>query len=435
MPISRPLITIEHLRSRLPGVALCIALSGCGDVPEQDTASAESPLVQASIPAPVITLGEVPGMALALVDERGLLWARGYGNADVDTHRSVGPDTAFWLASVTKTVTGTAIAHAMARGALSLDTDVSALLKRRAGLDIAVPDGAPITLRQLVTHTSAVRDSEQYVCSYYVGDARGGHQSLFNLRGEELEPDLFGAGFRCDEHAPVSLAGYLRDYLTVDGAHYTPDNFGPVTSGLDAVYSNVGAGLAGYALQLATGLTLSEYAQKYLFKPLRMRNTSFQLSDLGHNAVATPYAWDATAGKLVALPQYSLSTWPDGALRATAHDMARFLTMVMRGGELDGVRVMSADSVKGMITPLIGDESQGTGVFWDRFEIDFGRQLVGHSGGDPGATTFIGIDLDAGVGIVMLANTDGAKVSEVFTPSVLEDLFVYGERLHAARAH
>jgi CubicO group peptidase (beta-lactamase class C family) len=371
----------------------------------------------------------LPGAALALVDDRGVLWAGGVGYADLQTRRRVSADTPFWLASVSKTVTGAALVLAEERGLLSLDSDVRSLVARRAALDIATPAQGPITLRQLVSHTSAIRDSAFYACSYYVGSARGKHVTLVDALGPMLPPDLLPPDLHCDNDVAVDLGGFLRAYLARDGAYYTPDNFG---SDGGFSYSNVGAALAGYALELQTGVSLADYARANLFAPLGMYNTSWRQGGSTLPEVATPYAWDDAQQQQIALPLYSLATWPDGALRSSARDMGRFLAMVMRGGELDGRRVLRAASVARMLTPISDNPEGHTAAFWQESEFE-GDTLIGHDGSDPGATTLMWYQKQAKLGFVLLFNADSTQVAETVDPTLARDLFAAAARLHARR--
>lgn len=373
-----------------------------------------------------------PGFAVALVDEHGVLWSKGYGVANLRNRTPVTADTSFWLASVSKAVMGIAIAHAQERGLLSLDTEVRRLVATRAHFRIASPSDAALPLRELVTHTSPVRDSKFYACSYYFGPERGGQTSLFNafrsVASDFSDPAL--ADLTCDEHTPASLSGFLRSYLDRRGSYYSPDNFG--STGPNPVYSNVGAALAGYAFELATGRSLADYAKTNLFRPLGMIHTSWELDDLAAAEIASPYVWDEAHSRYVELPLYSLSTWPDGGLRSSARDLGRLLATIINAGSLNGTRILQPKSVEQMLTPVVSEDGVGFGIFWATFSGDSGQTLIGHDGGDPGAATQMYFDPVARVGVVLLTNTDDTRLSGAL-PDVLGELFESARRLHAAR--
>jgi len=380
-----------------------------------------------------MTFGDIPGVAIALVDEHGILLERGYGLADLQAVTPVTPDTSFWLASITKTITATALAQAMEAGKLTLNTDVKALLKRHAGFEIAVPAEVPITLRSLVTHTSPISDTAYYACSYFVRGKSGAHRSLLEDYGTVVAPDLVEAGLVCDDGAPVDLGSFLHSYLATDGIYYDPKNVVERTQPPpdNYEYSNVGAALAGYTLELAGVGPLAEVAAKRIFRPLCMRDTSFELAALDVSKLATPYAWQAEQQKYVPLPEYSLSTYPDGALRSSAHDLGRFLAMIMAQGCLDGQRILQPATVQTMLEPIVRNVADGNiGIFWDTVTSRTGRTLIGHTGGDPGAATAMFFDPKAKVGYVFLSNTDEERLAEVIDADLGEQLLVAAEQRH-----
>ena len=416
-------------------LAMAGALGCASSAPESaDESAAEVQAELETRPAFVSLLEtQVPGFSVALVDERGVLWSKGYGLASLRTKARVTADTAFWLASVSKAVMGTALAHAEERGLLSLDTDVRKLVAARGRFRLALPDDSPLPLEQLVTHTSPVRDSKYYACSYYVGAEHGKRTSLFNAFhhvGTDFTDPLLD-DLVCDEQSPASLGGFLRSYLDRRGEYYSSDNFGPAAV---PVYSNVGAGLAGYALELASGRSLAEYAKAQLFRPLGMDHTSWELDDFSRLQVATPYVWDPPQSDYVEFPLYSLSTWPDGGLRSSARELGRFLATIINLGTLEGTRILKTQSVERMLTPRVIDEEEGVGygTFWATF-MGEGGNLIGHTGGDPGAASLMLFDPEQRVGVVLLTNTDFERLIEPLQSGLLGELFDAARRLHAQR--
>jgi CubicO group peptidase (beta-lactamase class C family) len=337
-----------------------------------------------------------PGMALATFDASGVTWATGLGFADSALTRPVTSDTSFWLASVTKPFTGLALLRAIEETDLNLETDVASLLEANAAFTLATTE--PVTVRDLVTHHSSIRDSSAYLCSYYVGTAEE-HQSLANL----LE---LGAG--CDEYQPVALDEYLRSYLSADGGYYQASHFADDAGGF--AYSNVGAALAGYAVELATEKSLAAYAREEIFEPLGLEHTSYDIADLDIAEVATPTRWDAEQQVNVDYPLYNLSTSPEGGLRSSVADLSKLSAALLAGGTLGETQVLTSESVTTAFSSLESADVGDVGVFWlvgndTSYAADGStRRLAGENGGDPGAATMVVLDLDNDFGIVILAN-------------------------------
>ena len=386
--------------------------------------------------ASYVDSGQMPGVAIALVDESGVLWSQGYGHANLARHTKVTADTSFWLASVTKTVTALALMHAEEHGALSLDTDVRALVASRAGFSLGSEAHLPILLRDLVTHTSPIRDGVHYACSYHVAAPQGPKQSLARLHawyfaGLSGLPESFAKQL-CRDDVPGDLGGFLRSYLSPRGPYFDPEHIAHDAPGAH-VYSNVGAALAGYALELATGSSLADYAREHIFAPLRMHHTSWTLDALARveargsacerrTDIATPYGWDAKRAVHVPLPFYDLATSPDGGLRTSANDLGRLLSLVIRGGELDGVRVLQRETVGRMLAPMVRGPAGETGVFWVTRTDQHGATQIGHSGSDPGANTLMQFDPRARVGFVLLSNADSTALTELSASELATEL-------------
>ena len=115
------------------------------------------------------------------------------------------------------------------------------------------------------------------------------------------------------------------------------------------------------------------------------------------------------AGRCVAIGQYGYPDYPDGALRATAPQLARHLGMVMNRREWRGTRVLERGTVREMVRSQIPDSIYGQGLLWYRTRSR-GRTLIGHNGGDKGVATVAFYDRDEDLGVVVLANGNWRRV-------------------------
>ncbi len=314
----------------------------------------------------------VPGAAVAIVADGKVQWSNGYGFANVDSQAAATADTPFMLGSVSKSVTGIALMHAVESGALDLDADINAYLSFPV-VNPQQPD-VTITLRHLATHTSGIVDHDWTVTnSYGVGDPT------------------------------VSLEAFLQGYLVRGGADFRPkSNFSTSTPGQTYEYSNVNAGLAGHILHAATGQRLDAYTNRHLFEPLGMDNTGWFLADFDDpSQIAQPYA----RGGSKPLDHYGYPTWPDGQLRASANDLARLLAAVGNGGTSGDTTILSPTTVEQMLArqsfPGLAPEA-GEGIFWSYTKGGH----VGHNGGDFGVMTFMMLNPETGIGAVVLTNAN-----------------------------
>jgi len=175
---------------------------------------------------------DTPGCALGVVQDGELVYARGYGLANLDHGIAISPQSVFRTGSVSKQFTAAAVAIAAREGALSLDDPVRKWIPTLPAYPVEP------TVRQLVHHTSGVRD-------YLV---------LMGLRG--LRDDDF--------YTDAEVLDVLSRQREL--------NFTP---GAEFLYSNSGYFLLGKVILAATGRSLREYAQEKIFTPLGMRHTHF----------------------------------------------------------------------------------------------------------------------------------------------------------------
>jgi len=267
-----------------------------------------------------------PSLVLAVVHGDSVLLLRGYGHESTSPRRPVDPEsTVFNIASLSKLITATAAMQLVERGRLSLDADVRSLLPALAA---GVGDDAPLTLRQLLSHTSGL-------------DAPFMREVV--RRPGEL----------------VSLAEYFRAYPPRRGR--PPDR--------EIRYSNYGVALAGHLVEIASGETFVDYAASQVLAPLGMRRSTFLQPPPPQLAARV-----ATAGS-GAVPNALLGV-PAGSMTSTASDMARFMIAHLNGGrlpdDLGGARVLSEQSVRRMHTRTWSAHPRLPGVALGFFETDLG---------------------------------------------------------------
>lgn len=316
----------------------------------------------------------LPGLAAALVYDGEVTAAGAWGMANVEEDRPVGVDTIFNLASVSKTITAAAVMQAVEDGQFKLDDDVDDVLP----FDVAHPDsGKAITARMLLTHTSGIADNWDVMDVVYT-----------------------------DGDSPIALGDFLEGYLTPGGDwYYAGQNFGDAP-GESYDYSNIGASLAGYLVEAASGEGFDTWTEDRIFSPLGMDACSWHLSDLDEDDIAMPYGW--YSGDWEPYGFYGYPDYPDGLLRTSAPQLARFLAAFTAGGVYDGERILDADTVDDMLSAQIPDIDDTQGLIWYSWDLD-GDTVWGHNGGDDGVATEILFRPSDGAGVVLLANGDGDR--------------------------
>ena len=308
-----------------------------------------------------------PGFAVAIVKDGRTVFSKGYGVTNLTTKTPVTADTPFMIASVSKVVTGTALMQLVQMGKIDLDEDINTYLPFK----IVNPRAAgTITLRHLATHTSGLVDfTPTLAASYGAGDSN------------------------------ISLEDFLKSYFLPGGSRYSAtNNFAATKPGQKFEYTNIGIALTAYLLELRTGASFDAFTERHIFKPLGMTNTHWFLRDFKDvSSVAFPYDPEYPE-----LTHYGYPTYPDGQLRSSANDMAKFLAAMMSGGRLGGATILEPQTLQAMLKPQFKDaeKDEDQALFWA-----FKKGLIGHAGGDPGALCYLYWNPVTRIGAIVMGNT------------------------------
>lgn len=354
----------------------------------------------------------VPGLSWALI-EQGLPRRLGaWGVADMAARTPMRADTLLGTASVTKTFTATLLLQQVELGRCNLDDPASRHLP--FPLQHPAHPAAPLTLRHLLTHTSGLADPmPAYQASYACGDPT------------------------------VALEDWLREALHSPAAKAQPP-FHPEAPGQRHAYSNVAYGLLGLVLQQLSGRSYEALLREALLRPLGMTRSRVLLGGLGAEArareLATPYErlapgkalatpvdrlvqgepWPLGEGQghLQALCHYGFATVSDGLLRSSATELTRFALALLQGGQLEGRRILRADSLAQMCSDQLAALPQAQrpryrqGLAWRGLDAANGppeAAFWAHFGSDPGTAAALAIRPLDGRGLVLLANGAHAR--------------------------
>ena len=352
--------------------------------PLLDQASSASPVLTAAdaeafldgIVPQQIERDNIAGATIALVKDGKLLFAKGYGYADVANKKSVSAEeTLFRPGSISKLFTWTAVMQLQEQGKVDLDKDVNEYL------DFKIPDafGQPITLKNILTHTPGF---------------------------EEQIKDLFVV----DTNTP-NLGDYVKTHIPT--RIYPP--------GKVPAYSNYATALAGYIVERVSGKPFNEYIDENIFKPLGMNRSTFvqplpaNLADGMSNGYRL--ATDA------AVPFEMVTAFPAGSLSSTASDMSKFMLAHLQNGELNGQRILKPETAKLMHTRLFALDDAAHGMAHGFYEENQnGLRIVGHGGDTIAFHSDLHLLLDKGVGFFVSYNSSGK--GEVSNRTVLWDAFL-----------
>jgi CubicO group peptidase (beta-lactamase class C family) len=295
------------------------------------------------------------GGAVALVLRDGKpVYEKAFGWADKEAGRKMTTDTVFRIASQTKAITSAAVMSLVEEGKIALGDPVSRYIPGFARTTVAMPaDSAngsggeikivparrQILVRDLLTHTAGISyGTNPLVAAQY--EAKG------------LGPAAGYGWYTADKSEPICT--------TMETLATLPFVAQP---GTEWVYG-YNTDILGCVVERASGMSLDEFIRARVTGPLGMKDTQFYLPAGQRERLAAVYG-SGPDGKIVRAPDGARGqghyidgphkSFAGGAgLLSTARDYARFLEMIRRGGELDGVRVLSPRAVDLMTTNQIG---------------------------------------------------------------------------------
>jgi CubicO group peptidase (beta-lactamase class C family) len=290
--------------------------------------------------------GEIAGAVAVVGDAGGVLAVEAVGLREVEGASPMRPDALFRIASMTKPITGIAVMILVEQGIIRLDDPVAKHLPsfdgqmmlgyRQGDSFIARRPGRPITIRDLLTHTSGLPDGP-----------------LPDSPEREARP-------------PTTLAQSAENY----GRRRL--SFEP---GSKWSYSNAGINTLGRVIEVASGMSYEDFLKARIFDPLGMVDTTFYPTPDRMKRLAMTYSKDGEGLRPIASAKVAPKAGerppsPAGGLYSTGPDYARVCRMTLGRGSFEGRRILSESSLAEMTRLQTGDlpcgfvDGMGFGLAW-----------------------------------------------------------------------
>ena len=331
----------------------------------------------------------IPGLLACVVRGDKVEWLNSYGLANIENKAEMKSDAIINIASISKLFTATAIMQLWENDKINLDADIDTYLPFSIR-NPKFPD-VPITVKQLLTHTSSIIDGSALWESYSCGDPT------------------------------ISLKYWITNYFKPDGEFYNEkENFSENKPGSTDWYSNVGYGLLGYIVERVTGQPFNEYCNENIFKPLEMDNSGWLISEIDTTNCITPYVYmsddlrDDMANNFnhlfpgerdfrkftnIATCLYSCSNYPDGYVRTSIIELSHFLIACMNNGEYQSKKILGRQTLELMLSPQT-EINKNQGLGWHKEKI-----FWGHNGSDPGVQSELFFNPETKIGIIIIQNS------------------------------
>ena len=320
---------------------------------------------------------QIAGAVALLASAGETTFFESFGFRDTEAGLAMTNDAIFALASMTKPITSFAVMMLHEAGHFDLDDPVSTVLPELGSLDVGVeeptassqpafhtvPAERDMTIRDLLRHTSGL---------------------TYGLFGNSHVDRMYG------QAQLLGGTGTLADFVT--GLGELPLKHQP---GTRFEYS-VSTDALGRLVEVVSGMRFDEYLQQQIFEPLRMIDTGFQVPPEKRGRLALTYG--RSGDGLAPQPVGNITDTPSflsggGGLYSTATDYLRFCQMVLNGGERDGVRLASTETVELMTADHLGDRQGGILGLVEGFGLGFAvrRDLGTPPHGSVGELSWAGI--------------------------------------------
>jgi len=256
---------------------------------------------------------EVAGAVTIVANQDSIIDLQVLGMADIDQQRAMKKDSIFWIASMSKPVTGACVMMMVDEGKLSLDDAIDKYLPVMSGLKGKDGKHHKVTVRQLMNHTSGM---------------------------SEIPPP--------NTYASATLEDAAKEYARL------PTLFVP---GSQWQYSQTGINTAARIVEVVSGMSFDHFVEERLCKPLGMVDTGFYLNEEQSSRLVVAYKrsdTDELAPSPIFLLNGKMPTDRDrlpaanGGLFSTASDYMRFCQMLLNEGTVDGKKILSVDSARAM---------------------------------------------------------------------------------------
>ncbi|MCG8490315.1 MAG: beta-lactamase family protein [Sneathiellales bacterium] len=313
----------------------------------------------------IMETATLEGAAVALVNRDGVFWTKGFGYADREAGIKVTPETLFRAGSTGKSITSLIAMRLVEEGRLDLSARLHDVAPEVAFTN-KWEDEKPVRLVHLLEHTTGWDD------------------------------------FQLSEYRSVAEGTSLAEGLGINPQSRTsrwPPGYYPA-------YSNSGPAVMGYVLEKVTGEEFNALAQKYVFEPLAIEKATFDQTEEDFSQLAKSYTIEGT-------PIENTRIWANasGAGAMSVKGLGRIAQLYIRRGEVDGVRLLSPESISRSETPkttLASAKGLSSGYGLGNYaSFDWKNKIVyhGHDGGLNGFLAVYGYQKETGFGFAILINS------------------------------
>jgi CubicO group peptidase (beta-lactamase class C family) len=313
----------------------------------------------------------IPAMAVAVIREGSIIHLSAGGYRDLENRLTVDIYTPFHISSVAKSVINLAVFQLVEADRIDLQSDINGYLP----FPIANPHFPleKITIQDVLNHRAGIKDDSEI------------YEPFWNH--PQGDPK-------------IELSDFLKDYLHVRGKFYSPNHFADGVNHKSFEYSNTGYALLGLIIEHVSGVSLEEYSQTNIFKPLGMKNSSWFLRGLDPELVVKTYVSDGSGG-FTFRGHNGYPDYPAGQLRTSISDFATLISgflnakdtpFILKPSTIDRIAPIPQIAHNGFYTWFMISKSSHT--------------YYANEGGDIGVHTHVIMDVRKRNAIVIFINSE-----------------------------
>lgn len=288
---------------------------------------------------------KIPGLGIGIVKDGNIMYARGFGYADIENKKEVTPDTVFRIGSISKTFTAIALMQQWEKGKFQLDDPVLQYLPR-SKIRPKKKNAPPITFKDLFTHTSGIGELLKKADLFRI-------KHFVNVNREKIYPlnKLFDRKIKLK-----------------------------VNPGEKWAYSNFGFNLLGYLLEKLSNEEFSRYMLDNIFEPLDMGHSDFAWSD--RVKVYQAKGYKLKKGNPIEFGTNSHCHMPAGSAYSSINDMLKYIICMLNGGKIGGKKeILKTETLQKMWIPYYQVEKRlpAMGLAFWLFDVE-GYKILNHGG-------------------------------------------------------
>ncbi len=360
----------------------------------------------------------LPGFTVSVLNDQKTLYSNAYGLANIENQVLYSMETVQCVASISKTFIGIALMQLVEQGVIQLDTPIKDLLPFEV-VNPYFPDH-PITIRHLATHTATINEKQFHSNAHILIDKE-------HFKKHKYPKYFKKKAMAAMKNEELPLPVFLEKYLSKKGKGYSKQHFFKKPPGTSWYYSNTGASLAAYLIEVVSGIPYREFVEKEVWKPMKLESASW-FSNLGSNPKVN-VQYDKNRSPL---PKRTSITYPDGAVFMNSKDLNKYLQALMKlHSGIDGIiRSESFEEMSKIQHEEMNGQFKGlkNGLFW--WQMSDG--LMGHNGGDMGMYANMFFDPKTHFGFTYTCNVKPTETdnADAASGAIWSSLKRYGSYLH-----